>query len=88
MRENTMEKLGRGFGKGYNHNQSFQHQDRDYHHYERKEGNARERRHRDFSAAPQISNLSNGSDFGKARSRVGKDNQGNHLKGSYFRGDR
>ena len=82
-----MEKLGRGFGKGYNHNQSFQHQDRDYH-YERKEGNARERQHRDFSAAPQISNLSNGSDFGKARSRVGKENQGNHLQGFYFKGDR
>ncbi len=83
-----MEKLGRGFGKGYNHNQSFQHQDRDYHHYERKEGNARERQHRDFSAALQRSNLSNESDFGKARPGFGKDNQGNHLHGFYVQGDR
>ena len=83
-----MEKLGRGFGKGYNHNQSFQHQDRDYHHYERKEDNERKRQHRNFSAFPQIPNLASRSDLGKARSKVGKDNQGNHLKSFYFRGGR
>lgn len=82
-----MEKLGRGFGKGYNHNQSFQHQNRDYQ-YERKEDNERKRQRRDLSAAPQMSNFSIGSDFGKAKSRVGKDNQGDHLQGFYFRGDR
>jgi hypothetical protein len=54
--------------------------------YERKEDNARKRQHRDFSAAPQIFNRSTGSDFGNARSRVGKDNQGNHSKGFYFKG--
>ena len=73
--------------KGYNHYQSFQHQDRDYQ-YERKENNAMKRQRRNFSASLQMPNLSTGSDFGEARSRVGKDNQGNNLKGFYFRGDR
>jgi hypothetical protein len=54
--------------------------------YERKEDNARKRQHRDFSAAPQIFNRSTGSDFGNARSRVGKDNQGTHLKGFSCKG--
>ena len=83
--EQPRESQRRGLEKEYIYHQSFQHQDRDYH-YERKENNASKRQHRNFSASPQMSNLSTGSDFDEARSKVGKDNQGNHLKGFYFRG--